>query len=338
MGNQSASAALDIVLVMLEYASSLGMDIDAIRRQVGLNSDLFPNAEARMPLNQVELLWREIGCRSGDPYFGLHFGEDFGRLSTGGILFAVMMNCADTRMAMEKIARYHNLMIDGVHLHIEVEQESNHYIVETAGGAVLDRHFIEAVFSRLTYFLTQLTMGKVRPAGMHYTHPRPANPDEYQRILGLMPHFGSPRNEITLKREDLDQPIFMASTHALAFLETFLQENGARLDHSESWSERAMRTIKGCFTRGEKPTLGNLARQLSFSARQLQNKFKQEGSTYQVLLDKARKEAALEYFLEPRLSMIDIAFLLGFSDQSAFNHAFKRWTGETPGNYRDSGS
>jgi AraC-like DNA-binding protein len=68
--------------------------------------------------------------------------------------------------------------------------------------------------------------------------------------------------------------------------------------------------------------------------RSLQNKLSREGTTFQQLLDYSRKEMAKQYLKNPEMTLCDTAFMLGFSEQSAFNHAFKQWTGKTPKQYR----
>jgi len=109
-----------------------------------------------------------------------------------------------------------------------------------------------------------------------------------------------------------------------------------RLYPPESWADRVVRWINHCLIQGDKPSLEIIANKLAISPRQLQNKLKEDGCVFQALLDKVRKETALKYLNESQTSICDIAFLLGYSEQSAFNHAFKRWTGGQPGEYRRS--
>ena len=85
---------------------------------------------------------------------------------------------------------------------------------------------------------------------------------------------------------------------------------------------------------GREINLDVVAGKLAMSPRNLQLKLKEEGTTYQEVLDDLRKKIALDNLKEPGASIGDLAFLLGYSDQSAFNHAFKRWTGKTPRQFR----
>jgi AraC-like DNA-binding protein len=86
--------------------------------------------------------------------------------------------------------------------------------------------------------------------------------------------------------------------------------------------------------RGDKPSVEIIARNLAVSRRHLQNKLRTEDTTYRQLLDAVRKEIAMDCLNKPQMNLCDIAFLLGFAEQSTFNHAFKRWTGMTPTAYQ----
>jgi len=77
-----------------------------------------------------------------------------------------------------------------------------------------------------------------------------------------------------------------------------------------------------------------VARDLGLSVRSLQRRLAEAGTSFRDLLDTSRQEMALSYIREPEIELAEIAFLLGFSDQSAFSRAFKRWTGNTPNEVR----
>ena len=85
---------------------------------------------------------------------------------------------------------------------------------------------------------------------------------------------------------------------------------------------------------GEVPSIEALAHNLAISIRHLQRELQAKGTSYQQLLDATRKELALRYLKKPNVTVHDVAFLLGFSEPSAFHRAFKRWTGQTPRTYR----
>jgi AraC-like DNA-binding protein len=85
----------------------------------------------------------------------------------------------------------------------------------------------------------------------------------------------------------------------------------------------------------DRASLPLIARDLNLSPRTLQRKLSDANTSFQQLLDQTRQALAQGYLLRPDLSLADIAFLLGYQDQSAFNHAFREWTGGSPGSYRE---
>jgi AraC-like DNA-binding protein len=137
-----------------------------------------------------------------------------------------------------------------------------------------------------------------------------------------------------LRRSDLALPIFLADPALLETLERFADERVQDLYGRDSWADRVTRAIEQTLSRGERPAIESAARDLQVSTRHLQSRLQAEGVSYQKLLDRTREEMALRYLGKPGVTICDIAFLLGFSEQSAFNHAFKKWTGKTPGEYR----
>jgi AraC-like DNA-binding protein len=148
--------------------------------------------------------------------------------------------------------------------------------------------------------------------------------------------FNQPHDAILIQCKDLDLPIPLANPGLLQRLEQIAADMLAELSSPNTWSEQVSQGITQMLMRGEKPDIGTLAADLAISTRQLQNKLKDEGTSYQQLLDQVRQLLALRYLDNPDLNLFDIAFLLGYSDQSAFNHAFKRWTGASPGEYRET--
>lgn len=88
--------------------------------------------------------------------------------------------------------------------------------------------------------------------------------------------------------------------------------------------------------KGKEPSLSNIAKKLGIGVRSIQLKLKEEGVTFQQLLEEIRKNLATKHLKEDKLSTIDIAYLLGYSEPSVFFRSFKKWTGQTPTFYRKS--
>lgn len=98
-------------------------------------------------------------------------------------------------------------------------------------------------------------------------------------------------------------------------------------------SERTTNCLYEAIIQGEAYSIGDVAEKLGVSTRTLQKQLRLEDTTYRKLLEQVKKSIAVKSLENPESKLTDIAFLLGFSEQSAFNHAFKNWTGMSPKNY-----
>ncbi len=320
---------------LLKYAAAPGMDPGEICQAAGIPPALLADPQARLPARQFYALWCEVSRRADDPDFGLHFAARSLDQPAGDILSAVMFNCPTVGRALEKLAQYHNLATDVIQVRLH-ERDGLVGIAWQPGfaGLPIDRQISEAVICRLYFTLQVLSEGRIPALRVEFSHPQPPDTALHRQIFPCPVVFGQPGNAIVVRGEALDQPITLAHPGLLGRLEALAQELLDELYLPDTWSERVSQRISKALLQGEKVSLASLARGLAISTRQLQNKLKDEGATYQQLLDQVRKELALGYLQEPAASLYDVAFLLGYADQSAFNHAFKRWTGKTPGEYR----
>jgi len=175
----------------------------------------------------------------------------------------------------------------------------------------------------------------VKPENIFFIHHQPADITEHQRIFGKAPLFEQPYNGLAIDSQALNMPILLANPTLMFTLEQLAHRLlvGDRL--LDSWSQRCSETISKLLLRSKKTSLVTVAHELSISPRHLQTKLQAEGISYQVLLDTTRKNIALNCLKQGDMTMCEIALLLGLSEQSAFNHAFKRWTGMTPSDYSD---
>ena len=82
------------------------------------------------------------------------------------------------------------------------------------------------------------------------------------------------------------------------------------------------------------PALATVASELAMSERSIQRSLREENTSYRELVDEVRKDLALQHLSRPGTSATDVAFLLGFSEPSAFTRAFRRWTGLPPTQFR----
>jgi AraC-like DNA-binding protein len=123
-----------------------------------------------------------------------------------------------------------------------------------------------------------------------------------------------------------------------ALLAVFEGDAQRRLEHLESRGGVSSRvlTVLGSRLKGEVPALSSVASELAMSERSIQRGLREEDTSYRQLVDVVRKDLALQHLSRPGTSATDVAFLLGFSEPSAFTRAFRRWTGAPPTQFRSA--
>ncbi len=337
MAAKQRSVSVDMLYQGLVYADVIGLDKDAIIEAAGIDPASLQNPEARIPATQFNAVWKIIEAQADDPFYGLHHAESLRSFVSGDLITTLIMNSPDLRGALERLARYHDLKTDSIRLAIEESGETASYTWMPVDSAIeIDRQYAEAILSLLTFYLREMTRGKVRAQEVHFLHRRPGDTREHERILGCPVMFEQARNEVILRRADLDYPIRMANPKLLERLENVANEMLRELYAPDSWAEKVRGQIIHMLFEGDRPTIDAIACDLAISTRQLQNKLKDEQTTYRELFDQLRREIAINYLEKPDIPICDVAFLLGFSAQSAFNHAFKRWTGVSPSEYRQA--
>jgi AraC-like DNA-binding protein len=171
-----------------------------------------------------------------------------------------------------------------------------------------------------------------KPVQVNFKQVRPASAPRYQAHFGCPVHFDTGEDSFTLAHADADLALPTANRQIAGTLDQVLAQQLAHVDKTNVVS-RCQATLLEQLASGE-VSEGQMAEQLHMSRRTLQRKLADAETTYQRLVDATRRDLGLRYIEDPRHSITDITFMLGFSEQSAFTRAFRRWTGASPSEYR----
>ena len=145
--------------------------------------------------------------------------------------------------------------------------------------------------------------------------------------------FDQQRTEITFAADYLDLPIRQTEASLDEFLKTAPAQLLVKFKNSSSLTSRIREVLKTHIGE-EMPTLNDVASRLYLSPQTLRRRLATEGKSYQTVKDNLRRDAAIHLLLRPELTLEDVAQQVGFSETSTFHRAFKKWTGVTPGLYR----
>lgn len=334
-GPAGAVPMIDAAIVKLacQWLESAGADVAPVLAESGLQPELLAEDDARIPFRQnVEFL--EIAARhSGDSHFGLHLAAGL-RSDNIGVLGYVATASATVADAIANVQRYYHVLSDGevFETHVEGDQFVVEYRVLDAAAQHSRQNDDMSLMSALRFF--QITTGKRLFADwVTSRHSPPESITEYSRLFGAALHFGAERNALAFPAKVLDLPIHSADDRLLAILkghcQTVLQQRGQQDDLLRQVEEVALRLLPN-----GPPKAEAVARALGMSPRTLARRLQEQGNSYRDLLDDLRQNLARRYLRDRKLRLSDIAYMLGYADLSTFNHAFKRWTGKSPSEFR----
>jgi AraC-like DNA-binding protein len=172
----------------------------------------------------------------------------------------------------------------------------------------------------------------LRPVAATLRRAKPQQSEVYERFFGCPVRFRAEENAFVLSTQDAERPLPSANRQLAAVFDRMLTEELGRLDRSDVVS-RCRSEVLQHLESGEM-TEHDMAQRLHMSRRTLQRRLAEADTNYLRLVDDTRKDLALRYIGDASRSITDIAFTLGFAQQSAFTRAFRRWTGRNPTEYR----
>lgn len=173
------------------------------------------------------------------------------------------------------------------------------------------------------------------PASVQYRHQPVGSIAALEDYFGCPVTFGADVDALEFSAEQFDAPNAVGDESIWRYFSDHLEQTLARLEEEDGIDRQVVLRIADTLSDGI-PTIGAIASQLGMSARTLQRRLADRGRTFQVLVEEARRQLAEQLLSSTRYSLAEVAFLTGFSEQSAFTRAFKRWAGETPRAYRMS--
>jgi AraC-like DNA-binding protein len=335
---KNSTVSVGLLKILNAYANRLGVDFKKVARFCDFDIRILDNCEASVSSKFFESMWLRIVSLSKDPYPGLNFGRQMAKHYPGGsILFTMMMNCATIEKALQVFVRYHRIMADIIQPQFQKTREVTHLLWEISTPEFhTQSHLAEAFLCTYYSILNFLSQGELTLIKVCFTHVGPSDPvdrNEYQRVFNAPVLFEENKNELIIETESLDIKIDLANQELYKVLERHATQIVNTMPKEKKWSNKVLSLISDMILKGDIPNIESISRKLAVSKRSLQEKLKVEETSFRNLRETIRKQMAIDNLAKQDVSICEVAFMLGYSDQSAFNHAFKRWTGQTPKAY-----
>jgi AraC-like DNA-binding protein len=270
-----------------------------------------------------------------DSAFGLHLAGQIDPRDAG-IFFYVASAASDVGEALTLYSRYSRITNEAVRLRLTPRPGGAALEIEFAGlPSYAVRQNAEFVLGCFRIGLRAVTGRNVTPTSVAFSHNRNSDLREFDRFFGCHVEFGAQVNLVALTDDALRIPLLTADPkllHALRpFCDMAAKERKATTGTVRSAVEREVETL---LPHG-KATARTVAKHLALSVRTQSRRLADEGTTYAEVVDHLRRSLALQYLKEPGMSVSQIAWLLGYEGSTSFNHAFRRWTGQSPSTARN---
>lgn len=272
---------------------------------------------------------------TGDEDLGLKAGELM-CLGEGGVLEFAMHSAASVREGMDVANRYARLLSDALEPSLQVDGAQATIRLDSR----VDAPRAASDFTLSAWYNThvRVQLGDLPALEVWIAHEAPADIREYERIFaGAKLRFGAPCYGFAFEAEHADRPLASADASLHAVHCELLESLRARLAEPQSFALRVRELVARELRHG-RPTAWSVARQMQISRRTLVRRLAEENTTFKAQLDGLRCQLALSFVASPRLPLTEITGLLGFSRVPAFHRAFRRWTGQTPIQYREAAS
>ncbi|HSC85290.1 MAG TPA: AraC family transcriptional regulator [Pseudomonas sp.] len=312
---------------------SLGQDSAELCRTAGLDPALLDDPNARYPLGATTRLWQLAVAASGDPALGLSTSRHVAPTTFHALGMAVMAS-GTLREVFERIVRYHQVVSDVLALELhDVGNVCELHFRLPPGGLPPAPEAIDA-FAAIYVRTCRNRLGRdYAPLAVHLRRPAPADPQPWLEVFRAPVYFAAPEDVLCFARDDLDRPLDDGNPELAAHNEAVLQKRLEALQ-PDTVVRRLRRALEQCLPNGE-PSAEAIAHGLHLSLRSLQRHLSDEGSSYEQVLADTRHALALQHLSAADCSISEVAYLLGFADSSSFSRAFKRWSGQSPSQYRE---
>lgn len=318
-----------LVGLLYDYLDASGLDADHLLGEP--RPDPGVHGLGRYPATRWQALLERAAAHLDDPLLGLKLGQT-ATAAHFGVMGYVLHNCADLGAAFERYRRFERLIYDMEP--VQFSQDHDALVLEWGLGHGRPGPLVdETAITALVAFARALTGETLAPLSVHFVNPRPPDPAPYRDYFHCPVHFEEPHTRIRIPRLTLARPLQQADPALLRLLETQAEALLAQLPSGGQLEDEVRRLIAGLLPDAE-PTLAAVAQRLALSERTLHRRLAARGVTFRMLRDDTRRQLAQRYLADPRLTLAEVALLLGYAEQSAFSRAFRHWTGESPGRYQ----
>lgn len=312
--------------------TDLGLSPTHILKLADLPADLFVQPHVSLSVAEYYRLWRGLEQAAGSDELPLKIGQLISVEVFDPPIFASLCS-PHLNLALQRLREFKKLL-GPLSLDLEMNAQQTLVTLNCYGN---DEPIPRSLGATEMVFFTQLarlaTRQRIVPNAVKLIQ-LPQHLAVYQDYFGVTPQQGK-RIQISFSAQDALRPFLTEDAGMWEFFEAGLKKRLAQLDTGASTTQRVRSILLEMLPSGQ-TTIELTAQRLAMSKRSLQRRLSDESAHYQDILDATRSELAQHYLARSTLTLAEIAYLLGFQESNSFIRSFKRWTGQTPSQYRQN--
>lgn len=318
-----------------KMVAAAGEDIDAsaILASVGLDAEGPWDPKAMIPADTYYDMLERIASQTDVSDLPVRVGASM-RLDEYGALGLAFKAATSLGGSYARVERYARLWTSVVEYELRPDPRGTLFILHRSGDRRLGlRLSNEATLASAVSIARQVCPVPVTPLELLIRHSAPASTSAHADYFGCPIRFGADLDALLFSPETLAQPNILGDEGISRYLISHLDAELSEIAGDTPLVARAKDAIAQALSEGA-PKMADIARGLGLSARSFHRRLSSYGMSFQTLTEDTRRDLAEGLLRDERHSLAEIAFLTGFSEQSSFTRAFKRWMGTTPASYR----
>lgn len=307
-----------------------GLDADTIFRDAGLDLESFNDPDSRVSIAKMAAVWKAAVAQTDNSAFAIEVVKSMpiGILNALGM---AMMVSENLEMALHKYVRYNTMITEGFDVSLQAQGP---YMQVTVINKLPERaqEALDCALAVIVKFCRDFYAEDFNPVRVALSRRKPKDAEKFSAYFGCDVEFEAAIDSVTLPQEIIRKPLQWSNPEMAQHMDHLVHRYVTKYK-KEGILSQVYEVLLELLPTGDFSE-EKVAQRLNRSVRHLQRQLKREDTSYRVILNDVRKNMAEQYVKDKNFSLTEIAYLLGFSEASSFSRAFKKWMGESPGDYR----
>jgi AraC-like DNA-binding protein len=328
----TARISMIFVRALCEAVGAAGSSVELLARKAGVSPEQFAKPYGWIELEELDRLLGHAIEITNDPAFGLHWAASSPMMKFDVLAMAIAY-APSLRDCLACLCRFQPILFQ--HPEVDVVERADAVLLRVVPRATSElalRVRAELSVASLLRLLRHVGVPESAVQHVAFSHAAPPYAEEYARLFAGRAHFAQEAAGIAVDPRWLDRSLQHTNLELYDLLTNQAQEVLVRAQGPLGYAQQVRERLRQLFPRD--PGARELARALGLSERSLRRRLAEEGESYSSILQETRKLLARQLVADPARSIREIGRDVGFKSGPAFQRAFKRWTGETPGVFR----